>query len=91
MIFWKNSIYVLFQSKNVVDFLVDGNGSCLYLSFDYGDPNPSNINYLWERLERISTTIRYSWLIIGNFNEVRGNEEKSGGPRQAERSFMDFR
>lgn len=26
---------------------------------------------------------------MGNFNEIRGNEEKQGGPSRLERSFID--
>lgn len=84
------SVSVVFRSPNLLDCLVEFNGTNFYLSFVYGPPNPSDKNYLWERLERISTSRTAPWLVMGDFNEIRGNEEKKGGPRRAERTFLDF-
>ena len=55
VVLWKHSleVSVLFQSPNLVDCLVKSNETSFYFSFVYGPPNPSFINDLWERLERI--------------------------------------
>lgn len=92
-IFWKNSISasVVFQSANLVDMQVVFNGISLYLSYVYGYPDPRFRHLLQERLERTSTTKSDPWLIMGDFNEIKGNEEKKGGPRRPERTFTDFR
>ena len=92
-VFWNSHVFlsVIFQSSNLVDCLVNSNGICFYLSFVYGYPEPSNRHLLWERLERISTTRHSPWLLMGDFNEIRSNEEKRGGHSRPESSFRDFR
>jgi len=57
----------------------------------YGNPNPSLRHLVWERLERTATTRTGPWTAIGDFNEIKNNNEKRGGPRRPESSFMDFR
>lgn len=39
----------------------------------------------------MSTTRQAPWLIMGDFNEIKSNDEKQGGPRRSEKSFEDFR
>lgn len=92
-VFWNSHVYVsvISQCSNLVDCHVESNGISFYLSFVYGFPEPSNRHYLWERLERISTTRQSPWLIMGDFNEIKSNEEKRGGPRRPESTFTDFR
>lgn len=92
-IFWKKlvSVLVIFSSPSLVDCLVDFNGISFYLSFVYGPPIRSDRNYMWERLERISIIRAAPWLVMGDFNEIRGNDEKQGGPLRAESTFTDFR
>lgn len=85
------SVSVISLCSNLVDCHVESNGIRFYLSFVYGFPEPSNRHYLWEKLERTSTTRQAPWLIIGDLNEIRGNEEKRGGPQRPESSIADFR
>lgn len=84
-------VSVIFQSSNLVDSQVQSNGICFFLSFVYGNPEPSNKKQLWERLERISTSRSGPWITMGDFNKIKGNDEKRGGPRRLESSFTDFR
>jgi len=94
VVMWKHSVdlSVLFQSSNLVDCFVNSNEESFYFSFVYGPPNPSNRNDLWERIERIGTNRRnVPWLILGDFNELLGNNEKKGGRLRPEASFQDFR
>lgn len=92
-VLWKKYLYVsvLFQSPNLVDCFVEMNDVSYYLSFVYGYPDPSMRHLLWERLERMATTRKEPWLIMGDFNEIKNNDEKEGGPTRPERSFTDFR
>ena len=92
-VLWNSNVFlsVISQSSNLVDCHVESNGISFYLSFVYGYPEPSNRHILWERLERLSTTRHDAWLIMGDFNEIKGNDEKRGGPLRPESSFLDFR
>ena len=94
VIFWKYSVEVsvLFQSSNLVHCLMKSNESSFYFSFVYGPPNPSFRNDLWERIERIGITRKnLPWIMMGDFNELLGNNEKRGGRIRPEASFQDFR
>ena len=93
VVLWKKYVYVsvLFQSPNLVDCFIEMTDVFYYLSFIYGFPDQSMRHLLWERLERMTTTREEPWLIMGDFNEIRSNDEKSGGPACSERSFVDFR
>lgn len=92
-VLWKKYVFVsvISQSPNLVDCFVEMNGLCYYLSFIYGHPETSLRHHLWEQLERIATTRQGPWLVMGDFNEIRSNDEKDGGPKRPERSFIDFR
>lgn len=92
-ILWRKVIFlsVISRSSNIVDCFVDFNGINFYLSFVYSNPNRSERNQLWELLQRISTTRQTPWLIMGDFNRIRSNAEKRGGPLRAESTFQTFR
>lgn len=94
VVFWRDSvdISVCFSSFNLVDLFVKSNEGNFYLSFVYGNPNPSLRNHLWERLERTYTARKGSpWMIMGDFNEILSNSEKRGGRIRPEASFQDMR
>ena len=94
VVYWRDhvDISVCFSSPNLVDLFVKSNEGDFYLSFVYGNPNPSYRNHLWERLERTYTHRRHSpWLIMGDFNEIMSNSEKRGGRMRTEASFQDMR
>lgn len=46
---------------------------------------------VWERLTRIGIQRDEAWFVVGEFNELMCNEEKLGGPRRQEISFLNFR
>lgn len=76
VVYWKDhvDISLCFQSPNLVDLYVNSNEGSFYLSFVYGNPNPSLRNHLWERIEHIHTQRQGSpWLIMGDFNELQGH------------------
>ncbi|XP_010412393.1 PREDICTED: uncharacterized protein LOC104698678 [Camelina sativa] len=92
-LFWNSSlsVSVLYHSLNLVDTYVKINGFGFYLSCVYGNPNPSLRHLVRERLERTTLNRTGPWMAIGDFNEIKSNSEKKGGPPRHESSFADFR
>lgn len=45
----------------------------------------------WEELKNRKHLWGEKWVIGGDFNNIKGYEEKEGGRKRAESSFMDFR
>ncbi|XP_023635799.1 uncharacterized protein LOC111829922 [Capsella rubella] len=85
------SVSVISLSPNLVDTYVEINGFGFYLSCVYGNPNPIFRHLVWERLERLAASRTGPWMAIGDFNEIKSNAEKRGGPPRSENSFIDFR
>ncbi|XP_048596178.1 uncharacterized protein LOC125594561 [Brassica napus] len=46
---------------------------------------------VWERLTRFSTTRNGPWFLIGDFNEIICHNEKEGGRRRPDSSFLPFK
>ena len=46
---------------------------------------------VWKRLMGFSTTRNEPWFMIGDFNEITGHNEKEGGRKRHESSFLPFR
>lgn len=61
-----------------------------FVSCIYGEPARKARPKLWERLSRIGAYRKEPWCMVGDFNEIRNNDEKIGGPRRSEASFQDF-
>lgn len=45
----------------------------------------------WEELKRRKPFWDDKWIIGGDFNDIKDNEENRGGRRREESSFMDFK
>ncbi|XP_024012343.1 uncharacterized protein LOC112086786 [Eutrema salsugineum] len=84
-------VKLLFSDDRLFDVetLIDGNR--VFMTFIYGDPVVKNRDYVWERLNRIGISRSGPWFIIGDFNEIIGNHEKSGGKKRSEATFLPFR
>lgn len=67
------------------------NGISFYLSFVYGFPDRQRKSILWERIERTAINRSGKWFIMGDFNELLHNGEKTRGNVRSESSFYDFR
>ena len=89
---WKNSVNIDFKfvDKNLVDFCVQFGKDSFFVSCVYGHPVKSDRPKLWERLTRIGAFRKDPWCMFGDFNEIRNNDEKIGGPRRSDSSFQDF-
>ncbi|KAG2313170.1 hypothetical protein Bca52824_024727 [Brassica carinata] len=76
-----NSVFVDFKfvDKNLVDFHVQVGKFSFFVSCVYGEPLMGNRPRIWERLSRIGVNRKEPWCILGDFNEIRNNDEKNGG------------
>ena len=89
---WKNSVYIDFKyvDKHLLDFHVQFGKFGFFISCVYGEPARCDRPKLWERLSRIGVFRKEPWGMIGDFNEIRNNAEKIGGPRRSDMSFKPF-
>ena len=89
---WKNSVNISFKhvDKHLVDLEVQMGGETFFMSCIYGEPVRKNRPRLWERLSRIGAHRKEAWCMIGDFNEIRNNDEKLGGPRRSDKSLEPF-
>lgn len=81
---------VKFADKNILDCLVQYGNHTFFLSCIYGEPGHDGRDVVWERLSRIGVNRKEPWCLIGDFNEILNNGEKTGGTRRAEASFQPF-
>lgn len=84
------NIVFKFVDKHLVDFNVQLGKDNFYVSCIYGEPVRKNMPKLWERLSRIGAYRKEPWCMMGDFNDIRHNGEKIGGPRRSEASFQPF-
>ncbi|XP_028797766.1 uncharacterized protein LOC114753260 [Neltuma alba] len=59
----------------------------------YGSPNPVSRNLLWRELLQLNSGDQEAWLLAGDFNAIRSNEERRGGTRHAgmgNKAFKEF-
>ena len=75
----------------MIDIEASIEGRKTFLTFVYGDPVIECREYVWERLTRKSLVRTGAWFMIGDFNEITGNDEKKGGRKRQESSFLPFR
>lgn len=89
---WKDSVNISFKfvDKHLVDFGVQRGNDVFFVSCIYGEPVKKDRPRLWERLSRIGVHRKEPWCMLGDFNDIRNNAEKIGGPRRSEESFQPF-
>lgn len=75
-----------------IDVLIEGgsNFSRWNLTGFYGKPNTSKRVESWQLLNFLSFVSHLSWLIIGDFNEIRFAEEKEGGASRPYQQMAHF-
>lgn len=81
---------ILFKDKNFIECRVGGRmiGEEFFITWVYGDPNPSNHVRNWEQLNNIGRNHRLPWICVGAFNDISHHGEKIGGGRK-EHSKID--
>ncbi|XP_018435286.2 uncharacterized protein LOC108807498 [Raphanus sativus] len=91
-VFWKSGIKLDFKyaDKNLIDMQVQYGEISFFLSCIYGEPSSVGKEIVWERLSRIGVCRKEKWCLIGDFNEILNNGEKTGGPLRSEASFQPF-
>ncbi|XP_010451888.1 PREDICTED: uncharacterized protein LOC104734080 [Camelina sativa] len=91
-IFYNNNIKLdfLYASDRIVDVKALLGSQVLFLSFVYGDPVPGARQEVWDKLIQIGSLRQDPWFMIGDFNELMGNHEKSGGAIRPVSSFVPF-
>ena len=83
---WKHSVKldVLNATNNLVDTSIDFKGKLFYASFIYSDTNRANRKLFWDELIRMNESRDAAWFVTGDFNDIIGNDEKTGGPARPE-------
>ncbi|KAF8093546.1 hypothetical protein N665_0383s0171 [Sinapis alba] len=61
------------------------------MTFVYGDPVLERREQVWERLTYFSTTRTWPWFMIEDFNKITCHEEKVGGRKVPDSSFIPFK
>ncbi|XP_041009450.1 uncharacterized protein LOC121253511 [Juglans microcarpa x Juglans regia] len=98
-LYWNNNsqLEILSYSKYHIHALVtnlegdDRESSSWYLTGIYGHLEASRRLETWNLLKSFAVTSERGWLMMGDFNEILSNLEKSGGRIRPERQMRDFR
>jgi len=92
-LFWKAAVdlSVTTACKNYIDVKISYENKEFFATFIYGDTDNLKRKKLWEELTCLSTVRDSPWFLTGDFNDIIGNQEKSGGVIRPEGSFVDFR
>lgn len=56
--------------------LVDNRGKPLSITFVYGHPDHSKIDFVWAKLRELKFMSYPSWLCIGDFNQILDHDDK---------------
>ncbi|CDY24720.1 BnaC04g13250D [Brassica napus] len=91
-VMWKKNfkVEILVCDKRIVDCKVGMGSLSFFLTCVYGDPVVARRRVVWDRLMVLAVTRDEAWVLVGDFNELLNNEEKSGGAVRVESSFWDF-
>ena len=74
----------------MIDVEAEVLGKTVYLTFVYVDPVQKMREQVWERLTRYGLSRSEPWFIIGDLNEITGNQEKEGGSIRSANPFIPF-
>ena len=90
---WKDNfqVSVLSSDKRIIDLKVTVGSTSCYISCVYGDPVMARRQIVWDRLVNLGLRRDAAWLLVGDFNELISNDEKSGGAIRNESTFWNFR
>ncbi|KAG7583573.1 hypothetical protein ISN44_As08g030850 [Arabidopsis suecica] len=96
-IFWRNTVQCDILSPptlNYTDMYVTEGNTTFCLSYVYGNPERKPRQQMWHMMENFVKGGLYQSkprLVLGDFNEIKSNMEKQGGPSRPEWQFTNFR
>lgn len=96
-IFWDDNVQIDFLDEPALyctDMYVTEGVNTFFLFYIYGNPVRKYRNALWNKMISLGVAGLYqdkSRLVLGDFNDIKGNHEKLGGPIRSEASFAPFR
>ncbi|XP_042969986.1 uncharacterized protein LOC122302667 [Carya illinoinensis] len=85
-------VSVLSLSSQSITTAIELNGKCLWISFVYAKCYYGERRQLWDHLCNLHTS-NVPWMVIGDFNIIRTDQERIGGhprPRIAMEKFNSF-
>lgn len=92
---WKEEIDLeivnFFHSHINSKIRTEGGGNYWFVTRFYGHPETSKRCFSWNFLDRINPSSNVGWCILGNFNEIVTQDEKSGGRPRPNKQMEDFR
>ncbi|XP_020873965.1 uncharacterized protein LOC110226467 isoform X2 [Arabidopsis lyrata subsp. lyrata] len=96
-IFWRNIVACELLSDptlNYTDMYIIEGPTTFCLTYVYGNPERKPRQYMWQMMENLVKGGLYQRkprLVLGDFNEIKNNQEKLGGPPRHEWLFLNFR
>ncbi|XP_042944747.1 uncharacterized protein LOC122278633 [Carya illinoinensis] len=95
-LYWKNNFTVEIQSFSRfhvhAKVTEEGeNSESWWLTGIYGKPDVSRRYESWDLLRSIKVPSDKRWLLMGDFNEIMSNDEKSGGRSRSESQMKAFK
>ncbi|KAG7572532.1 Reverse transcriptase domain [Arabidopsis suecica] len=96
-IFWKDTVKCDFLSHptlNDTDIYVSEGPVMFCLTYVYGNPERQPRQLMWNMMETLAKAGLYQSkprIVLGDFNEIKHNGEKQGGPLRPEWQFANFR
>uniref|UniRef100_A0A803PZC4 Endonuclease/exonuclease/phosphatase domain-containing protein n=1 Tax=Cannabis sativa TaxID=3483 RepID=A0A803PZC4_CANSA len=95
MLLWKDDIDVKLNNIGSCFFdcyMTSNAGQQFHFSAFYGSPTVQNRSDSWTLLRRLADVAPLQpWLVIGDFNEILSNQNKSGGTLRSESQMNAFR
>lgn len=82
---------MLFLNNRIIDVEAVTDRIKVFTMFVYRDHVLKRRYQDLEYLTRFSTTRNGFWFMIGDFSEITGHNEKEGGRRHPDSSFLPFR
>lgn len=92
-LFWKTTydVEILSTSNRIIDTKVKIGSLSFFMTFVYGDPVCNRRHLVWNTLKVLGENRTGGWFLIGDFNAIMNNDEKSGGTIRPESTFYPFR
>ncbi|KAG7557763.1 Zinc knuckle CX2CX4HX4C [Arabidopsis suecica] len=95
-IFWKDAVKCDFLDTPTLyytDMYISEGSTTFCLSYIYGNPERKPRQQLWGRMMALVQAGLYQSmprLVLGDFNEIKSNDEKVGGARRPDWQFANF-